>query len=347
MDDTCANGVCTGMPASCTDDNPCTDDGCDPITGCTQTNNTAPCSDGNVCTVGDVCANGSCAPGTPVDCDDGNPCTTDGCDPKATIGCVHVNNTSPCDDGEPCTTGDVCGGGTCHGGGPTNCDDANICTTDLCTPGTGCVHNANGNLCNDGDACTTDDVCGGGACHGDTAVICDDGNTCSDDSCDSKTGCAYAPNGSCDASPVGRNYYRKLCKRLAGPERITQADVDCARRSCTFAGMATVDQLCQVLSRGDANVCGAAESYLLALLLDTCRGRIDDSFTVNSRCTDNTTVGQSREEADILLCNLQRTRGECKRARCETKEVKKRFGEPSGAAAGMEDTAVSTLAGDE
>ena len=135
----------------------------------------------------------------------------------------------------------------------------------------------------------------GGTCHGDTPVICDDGNTCTDDFVRLAVGCVYGLNGSCDADPKGRGYYRKLCRRLAGPERITQADVDCVRDSCTFAGLSSTEQICEVLARGGGNECGTAEGHFLAFLLDSCRGRVNDSLTVRYRCTDNTFVGELRE----------------------------------------------------
>ncbi len=191
--DSCLNGSCQSGPRRlCDDGDVCTDDSCDPSVGCVHVYNDAPCSDGNPCTTSDTCGGGACNGGPALNCDDGNPCTTDSCNPSS--GCVHVNNTNPCSDGNACTTGDVCGGGSCHGGAAPNCDDGNICTTDSCSPTSGCVHANNTNACDDGNACTTNDSCGGGACNGGPAPNCDDANPCTDDSCNPASGCVHANN---------------------------------------------------------------------------------------------------------------------------------------------------------
>jgi subtilisin-like proprotein convertase family protein len=74
------------------------------VAGC---ENDAACNDGNACNGVETCSNGTCAPGTPVNCDDGLFCTIDGCTP-ATGACTHVAN--PCSDGNPCTS-DSCNEG--------------------------------------------------------------------------------------------------------------------------------------------------------------------------------------------------------------------------------------------
>ena len=48
----------------------------------------AGCNDGNVCNGAETCQGGTCAGGTPLNCDDGDACTTDTCDPAA--GCQHT-----------------------------------------------------------------------------------------------------------------------------------------------------------------------------------------------------------------------------------------------------------------
>ncbi len=205
--DTCSNGICVGGPApNCDDGNTCTDDSCDPENGCVHTDNTAPCDDGNACTTNDTCADGFCAPGAPLLCEDHNVCTDDSCDPAS--GCVYANNNAPCDDGNACTTGDTCAGGTCQSGPPTNCNDGNACTSDSCVPPTGCAHDpvpaccTTDGQCADTDQCTTNERCVNNACVSDP-VSCDDGNVCTDDSCNPSTGCVHTNNNlSCDDGNV-------------------------------------------------------------------------------------------------------------------------------------------------
>jgi hypothetical protein len=60
----------------------------------------ADCLDGSLCNGVETCSGGSCAPGTPVGCDDGLLCTIDSCNPASGT-CTHV--ADPCDDGDGCT----------------------------------------------------------------------------------------------------------------------------------------------------------------------------------------------------------------------------------------------------
>jgi hypothetical protein len=273
-----------------------------------------------------------CTGGKTLECGDDNPCTDDSCDPV--LGCRHTNNTAACSDANACTSGDQCSGGTCHGGLPRDCEDGNPCTTNGCDPATGCTRVDNGNACDDGNACTTDDVCGGGLCRAGVPALCDDGNPCTSDSCNPVSGCTYIANGSCDAMPGGRAFYKKLCKTTTGPERLTQEDVACVQGTCTFSDVTSIPQICAILKGAPPkNNCTEAEAYLMSLVLDECRGRADADLSLRSKCTDNTTVGDSLQQADTLLCNQQRNRSDCKLAKCETKEVvRKRLRAPAGEA---------------
>jgi hypothetical protein len=49
------------------------------------------CSDNNVCNGVETCVDGTCPPGTPLQCADADPCTTDSCDRRA--GCQHAQAT--------------------------------------------------------------------------------------------------------------------------------------------------------------------------------------------------------------------------------------------------------------
>ncbi|MBM4342626.1 MAG: hypothetical protein FJ100_04535 [Deltaproteobacteria bacterium] len=197
--DACKDGKCEpGSAKVCDDGNPCTDDTCDAKDGCKTANNTANCDDGNACTTGEKCADGQCAGGTAVKCDDKSPCTTDSCDLKA--GCK--NDAAPdgtsCDDGDACSATDVCTGGKCSGT-VVNCDDKNPCTKDTCDKVAGGCANTNDDAatCDDGNSCTTGDKCSAGKCGG-TGKDCNDNNPCTDDSCKDNV-CTNANNAAaCD-----------------------------------------------------------------------------------------------------------------------------------------------------
>ncbi len=75
-EETCQAGQCVpGTALSCGDTNPCTAEACDAVTGCVSVPvmNGAPCVDANVCNGVETCQQGSCTPGTPVDCTDAGP----------------------------------------------------------------------------------------------------------------------------------------------------------------------------------------------------------------------------------------------------------------------------------
>jgi len=79
---------CCDLDAECDDGNECTADTCHPdLLSCDNTNlaPTEPCDDGDACTSGDTCAQGSCASGDPVFCNDDDVCTTDSC--NGLVGC--------------------------------------------------------------------------------------------------------------------------------------------------------------------------------------------------------------------------------------------------------------------
>ena len=231
--DSCATGLCVGLPVGCTDDNACTLDACDPKSGCTFKPLAAgACSDGSACTSADACASGGCV-GQAVSCDDKNPCTSDSCDPVG--GCVHGNASGVCDDGDACTSSDTCSAGVCVGGGnvcpckvEADCpDDGDVCNgTSVCDTSAvpygckikvGSVVTCNGDACNtatcdaktgacglqpvtdgvgcdaDGSLCTTGDACAAGSCKSGPAVDCDDTNSCTADACVPAKGCVNTP----------------------------------------------------------------------------------------------------------------------------------------------------------
>jgi hypothetical protein len=191
-------GCQAGVPPTCDDANPCTDDSCDVLLGCLNVPNLDPCSDGTACTTGDTCVATLCL-GTPVVCDDLDVCNgVETCD--ATLGC-QAGTPLVCDDTNPCTD-DTCGPiiGCVYTPDDTNtCDDTNICTTaDACVGGN-CVGTPV--TCSNNDACDGLETCnpGTGLCENGTPPNCDDTNPCTDDSCDALLGCLNVPNlNACD-----------------------------------------------------------------------------------------------------------------------------------------------------
>ena len=188
----CELGQCAGGgQLNCNDGNICTADSCDAEVGCEFLPTDGACTDFNACTVGDACANGVCASGGALDCDDDNPCTVDTCHPA--IGCEYTAIEGSCDDDNQCTETDTCENGECVGSDPLECIDGNPCTNDGCAPDTGCTFIANDASCDDADACTTQDQCSQGNCLGGPALGCDDDQECTDDSCIADSGCIFTP----------------------------------------------------------------------------------------------------------------------------------------------------------
>lgn len=301
----CSAGVCQMGPiADCSDGNPCTSDFCSIAGGgrCVHSPITGPCDDGNVCTGNGQCVNSSCVGANPI--------------------------PGPCDDGNLCTTSDHCANGSCTGN-LTQCPAESQCTTGVCDPADGSCQVVNlpaGFGCDDGDLCTVADLCDGdGAClAGVPAPPCDDGNTCTDDACVAPTGCVFASNDTCGDNPEDLNYWKRLCQ---GPhpsgEFISQQDVSCVTVSCAFAGQVSDPlSLCDHLDANPSNdKCEQADAEFMALLLNVCRGRTPVELPIRSHCSDNTTVGQSRAEADGILCSPLREHKTCTRAQCLSEEI--------------------------
>jgi len=153
-------------------------------------------------------------------------------------------------------------------------------------------------------------------------------------------GCVYAPGEHC-ADPRTQGYWKRLC---AGPhpsgETITPADVDCVNDTCTFADVQTIAELCERLyPNPQNNKCEQAEAQFMSLMLNVCHNRVVVSDVIESSCTTHTTVGPSKTEADVLLCNASRGQATCTAAQCESEEVN------SGAALRTNSLRVSREAG--
>ena len=184
--DTCINGICTGIPKNCNDGNICSTDECNPMTGnCIETNNNQQCDDNDMCTISDVCVNGTCQ-GTPIICNETTQCKNHTCN-KHTGMCEFIFLIQSCNGSNLCTENNTCINGECIGE-MKNCDDTNICTTDFCNITNGMCVSVNNTLsCDDGLLCTENDTCIDGICIG-TPVICDLDTQCSNHTCNPLTG---------------------------------------------------------------------------------------------------------------------------------------------------------------
>lgn len=267
------------------------------------------CSDGDACTVNDLCQAGTCAPGSPLLCDDGNVCTDETCDPA--VGCVSTNNTGPCDDTNACTVGDVCANGACTPGADLSCDDSNPCTDDACDVLLGCQNVPNTAPCDDADPCTSGDVCSGGLCVGSLATDCNDNNPCTTDSCDAGGGCTNLPNSlPCDdgnACTVNDVCNAGAC--VPGAPAICDDGDPCTDDGCDVGvGCVTTPNTGAACDDGSActnnDTCANGSCVGLAIVCDdgnectddTCDAAIGCQFAFNSAPCDD---GNACTESDV------------------------------------------------
>lgn len=324
VEDMCINGICMGMPISCSDNNTCTDDSCNRQTGqCVHVNNDSNlCSHPNLCIINEVCKSGECV-GTLRNCSDSNICTGDSCD-ITTGDCVIIDNNLTCDDLDLCTLGDVCSNGKCSGtlidcednnpctndfcyrgqcfhipnGG--NCTDGNICTTDRCDIVTGlCVSSPNDGLpCDDGNLCTENDKCANTTCQG-TFLNCDDDNQCTLDSCNLQSGtCINSP------APIGFPCFDgNLC---------TKNDTCNAQVICSGI----------LLNCQDNNPCTGSECDLLT---GECISSDNNGFSCDdgNRCTVNDICHGNQCFGEQISCgqNTSCTSHECINGVCVTQFI--------------------------
>ena len=151
-----------------------------------------------------------------------------------------------------------------------------------------------------------------------TPIVCDDGDVCTADSC-SDGACVYDPIEGCGSvctstdNPKNLAYWKKQCNPhgQGGGDPITLADVACvASQGDLFASADEVKDVCDVLAGdvGISNSCTRTNAQLMALALNICHQRVCDSTSIDSNYSDNTTVGESYDEADDLLERPDRQR---------------------------------------
>jgi hypothetical protein len=144
------------------------------------------CDNGEYCDGEETCVDGSCQPGTAVDCDDSVGCTDDSCN-EGTDSCDNIPNNTNCDNGEWCDGAETCDASLdCQAGTAPDCDDEVGCTDDSCNEATDSCDNIPNNAnCDNGDWCDGAETCDASLdCQAGTPPDCDDGDPCTDDSCD-------------------------------------------------------------------------------------------------------------------------------------------------------------------
>ena len=209
--DTCSNGVCTGVlvcqqnGTQCVSDHPCKVAYCDQSGACLMKNaqDGAVCDDFDAKTSGDTCSSGMCM-GTDlclnVVCKKKSQCHTGGvC--FGTGGCTEplAQDGTTCDDGNPATSDDRCLAGKCTGyvtcstsAAQTTCRPSQPqCMVSLCSA-SGCSESnlPDGTLCDDNNFLTSQDKCVSGKCIGSDMCSqpCTPKNSCFTSKCNILSG---------------------------------------------------------------------------------------------------------------------------------------------------------------
>ncbi len=202
------------------------------------------------------------------------------------------------------------------------------CTPEICNgiddDCNGVIDDGGSALCDDGNECNGVETCDPmSGCMQGTPLDCDDSDPCTADSCFPSSGCVNIPNSACGLSPKSASHWRALCTApYPSGEAITEADVDCVNDTATFADVQTVAGLCDRLYPNPVtDKCEQAEGRFMALMLNLCHGRVRPDSAIESRCTSNTTVGESQAQADALLSDPSRSHTACELAYCMSDEI--------------------------
>ncbi len=248
------NGCLDGTPADCADDgafcngtescdeaadscvssgNPCTPgtvcneetNGCDQPPGCEVDEE---CDNGLFCDGAERCVDGTCQPGTAVNCDDEVACTTDSCN-EATDSCDHASDNAVCSDGNFCNGNEICDAvNGCLPGEAVSCaDDGLFCNgTESCNEAADSCQSS-GDPCPQGTVCNeATDACDEIPVEGCTSnAECDDGNFCNGKE---KCSVSYKQSGGTPQPPVPG-----VC--VAGTPVDCNDGVDCTIDSCNEA----------------------------------------------------------------------------------------------------------------
>jgi hypothetical protein len=114
--------------------------------------------------------------------------------------------------------------------------------------------------------------------------------------------------------PLTQGFWKRQCKgpHPSGEPGLLPTYVACVSREATFATVATVADICRRLNPDPANdKCQQAEAQFMALMLNTCSGRLGRTCCIHSTWTSATTVGAAIDQIDALLSQPLRTFNDC------------------------------------
>jgi len=136
--------------------------------------------------------------------------------------------------------------------------------------------------------------------------------------------CAPIGSGLIAPDPRANGYYKRLCQGPHSGDRLTDGDAACVGRiTRTFAGLATVADLCEELTPSQPNndPCDRTEDDLMVLALNLCRGRVCALQPISSQCGGSDSVGASFEESDAVLSLSSRDPAACAHVKCLDEEI--------------------------
>ncbi len=138
--------------------------------------------------------------------------------------------------------------------------------------------------------------------------------------------CAAPPSclGPPSCAPLTQGFWKRQCKgpHPSGEDQNLAGYVACVASQATFAGVTSAADICDRLHPDPQNdKCEQAEAQFMALMLNTCSGRLQRACCMDSSFTPATTVGAAIDEIDALLSNPGRTFSDCVRAQAIADDI--------------------------
>jgi hypothetical protein len=117
--------------------------------------------------------------------------------------------------------------------------------------------------------------------------------------------------------PLTQGFWKRVCEKThpSGEHEALPGYVSCVSASATFRDVSTVEDLCDRMHPDPSNdKCEQAEAQFMALLLNTCSGRLGRSCCIEIEGEDVETVGDAIDLVDGLLSSRLRNFRDCVRA---------------------------------